>query len=173
MGSDGVVGEDSQQQQQQKQQQAFPMVAVRSAGVGFGSVVGYLDEGFSDSNSSSSSTGDYGDVGDGDGGVVRGLVGEDVLRLMLGVANGRFVENKLRGARFEEGIRRMVERERMRGGGGGDLDGWEDGGERARRMRKEGLAVRDVVQGRKGRGDGDADDDDDELVTSLMDGLEI
>lgn len=147
------------------------MLAIRSAGMGFGSVVGVFDD--DDFHN------DHDSVGR-----IRGLVSGEILRFILRVANDRFVENGLRRERFAEGVRRLlVQRQderfvRVGGGVDGDGDsagsGWEDRDVRAARMRKEGLAIRDAA-----RGDVDAADGvkggarDYELGIDFADGLQI
>lgn len=59
---------------------AFPMVAVRTAGLGLGSIIGYADE--------------YGNV--------QGLVSEEYLGTLLKIANSRFSANSERIQRFSD-----------------------------------------------------------------------
>lgn len=61
----------------------FPMVAIRSAGLAFESLVAHLDEG---------------------GEVVRNLVSDGYLRLLLRMANERFKANAERTCRFQEDL---------------------------------------------------------------------
>ena len=96
----------------------FPMVAVRSAGLGLESLVGYLDddhEGNEDNKRSS----------------IVSLVDEGYLELLVTLANERFVANRERVERFRDGLAK-VRNEEM---------GWEDTDTRKERKKKEGLQM--------------------------------
>lgn len=101
------------------------MVGVRSAGLGFETVVGYVDE-------------EEGRE------VYRCCVDEAYLRMCVGVVNERFVWNMERRERLREELRRAVRR---------NGDGWEDETVRRERKKREGLARRETEMVRK-RGDG-------------------
>ena len=126
---------------------ALPMVAVRSAGLGFSAVIGYVWREDDEEGEEAADGGGDGDA-DRDGGkdgkdgteVVRSLVGPDALRLLLGLANERFEANAERVRRFRE----CLVRERD--------GGREDGAARARRKREEGLRERESKM-RDGRAD--------------------
>jgi tRNA wybutosine-synthesizing protein 3 len=90
---------------------ALPMVAVRTAGLAFSTVIGYM--------SGSSQV---------------GLVEEEQLKLLLKVANERFVANADRIARF---------RERLLHSRSSHPPGWEEESTRRERKRAEGLKMRD------------------------------
>ncbi|EXJ80560.1 hypothetical protein A1O1_08706 [Capronia coronata CBS 617.96] len=119
------------------------MVAVRTAGLAFETVVGVLVE---DANAEEA---------------IHTLVGEEYLALCAGVVNERFVWNTERRERFKMEVRKAMEREGLAGppssastvetsetgtGSGtsaiqnrGRASGWEDKEERRRRKREEGL----------------------------------
>ena len=103
-------------------QHAFPMVAVRSAGLGLESVVGCV----------------------GPGGEARALVGEEYLRLLVRLGNERFVANAERIDRFRSELRNAVGGS---GRGSGSPGNWEGCESRARRKRAEGLARRAEMNG--------------------------
>lgn len=101
---------------------ATPMVAIRSMGLGFESIVGSLDE----------------------NGDACCIVGENLLRTLIETANSRFKENEKRRARFWDNL---VEALRVRSLGSArgkekrTVDGreWEDKEVRRERLRREGL----------------------------------
>ncbi|KAI9670799.1 MAG: hypothetical protein M1829_004688 [Trizodia sp. TS-e1964] len=95
---------------------AAPIVAVRSAGLGFDSVVGVLRGG-----------------GQGE---VCSVVDEAYLRMVVGMANERFEENERRKGKFRQLLRAGAE----------ETEGWEDRGVRSARMRGEGLARREELR---------------------------
>ena len=64
---------------------AFPMVAVRSSGLGFESVIGYVNDGINE-------------------GKVTSLVDGRYLELLAHISNERFATNTERVVRFEYGI---------------------------------------------------------------------
>ena len=111
-----------------------PMVAVRSAGLGFESVVGIVDD-------DDGGNGEHEGWEDGDGTSAqdqgaredrcRAVIGEDMLRLFVGVVNGRFVENERRRNRFMHELRRAMGNEE-------EVD-WEDQAIRRQRKREEGI----------------------------------
>lgn len=96
---------------------ACPMVAVRSAGLRFESVVGVVREG-----------------ADGGEEVYEAIVGEEYLAVMMRVVEGRFGENEVRRERFRGELRRAV-----RGGNSEPRVGYEDFERRRERKRSEGL----------------------------------
>ncbi|PNY29067.1 tRNA wybutosine-synthesizing protein 3 [Tolypocladium capitatum] len=99
----------------EKQPSATPIVAVRSMGLGFESLVGYETP----------------------GGQRRRLVPAEYLQMLLSISNERFVENAKRIARFRAAFRDAVrELEPRRNPDGGE---WEDAAARRERMRAEGL----------------------------------
>lgn len=131
---------------------ALPMVAVRSAGLGFCTVIGYVLEEDGEGDEDEDGVGDEsaGDESTGDGReMVRSLVSSDALRLLLGVANERFEANTERVRRFRECLFK----------GMGEVR--EDDAARAKRKRKEGLQEREMKAAADHAGveDGDALDD--------------
>ncbi|OCT54904.1 DUF207 domain protein [Cladophialophora carrionii] len=108
------------------------MVAVRTAGLSFDTVVGYVDEGEVEVD----------DV-DGDTAApqhtetVHRIVGEEYLRMCVAVVNERFGWNEERRERFREELKRAMEREGL---ASGVATGWEDKEARRKRKREEGLA---------------------------------
>ncbi|MCJ1377808.1 hypothetical protein MMC17_000904 [Xylographa soralifera] len=93
---------------------AFPMVAIRSSGIGLSSLVGYAI--------------------DNDGGDdIQCIVEESYLQLLLNIANDRFLENSKRVDRFQSQLLQSVhKRERH----------WEDGKVRGERLKAQGLEER-------------------------------
>lgn len=75
------------------QKSATPMVAVRSSGLAFDSLIAYAD----------STTAD-----------VKTMVTEDYLRALLGVANERFITNAQRKERFRVGLLEKLRNQRKR-----------------------------------------------------------
>lgn len=97
-------------------QSATPMVAVRSMGLGFESLIGYAED-------------------DGDAKCL--MVPPEYLDVLMRIGNERFVENAKRIARFElafsEAIRGPLPKKNPEGGD------WEDPVARRERMKAEGL----------------------------------
>ena len=89
---------------------AFPMVAIRSSGLAFGSLIGFVDE-------------DNGDR-------IQNLVNEAYLKILFGIANDRFQANSDRIHRFQNNLRESFEKR---------LQPWEDGKLRKERKKAEGL----------------------------------
>ncbi|KAJ2906002.1 hypothetical protein MKZ38_003485 [Zalerion maritima] len=122
-----------------EQDQAItPMVAIRSMGLGFESLIGYQST-------------------DGENHLV---VSPEYLWSLVGIANERFKENTKRIARFREALEGGMEKEANDGGGGGNGgkggkrgDGengeWEDTGKRRERKRVEGLRKAEEARRRK------------------------
>ncbi|MCJ1283169.1 hypothetical protein MMC26_002496 [Xylographa opegraphella] len=93
---------------------AFPMVAIRSSGIGLSSLVGYAS-----------------DIDGEDD--VQCMVEESYLELLLNIANDRFLENSKRVERFRNQLLQSAhKRERH----------WEDGKVRRERLKAEGLEER-------------------------------
>ena len=121
---------------------AIPMVAVRTAGLALGSLVGVCD---------------YSATGGED--QVQSLVSKEYLETLVGLANERFVANKERIGRFEQELFGKL-------GRSGD---WEDADSRRERKRREGLARREAST--RGLGDGAGKSfEDEERHAALMDG---
>ena len=124
----------------------WPMVAIRSAGIGFSTVIGVVDS----------------------QGRERLIVGQEYLRLMLGICNDRFVENQRRTDRVRAGVRRLIAKQQellldREDRSNGSM--WEDKDVRALRKREEGLKVREVLK--RGGGERSVRQDvqeDDDLV---------
>ena len=110
------------------------MVAVRSAGLGFESVVAIVvDDGDVDETSAS----DQESKDDR----CRAIVGEDVLGLFVNVINERFVENDRRRDLFMHELRRAMTNEKT-------VD-WEDQAMRRQRKKEEGMKVQMEQQKQK------------------------
>lgn len=97
----------------------MPMVAVRTMGLGFSSLIGYETK----------------------DGTRRAAVSISYLRTLLEVGNARFAENAKRIDRFRTALRDAVAGQVQRGtvGVGEDGVGWEDAVARRERKRAEGL----------------------------------
>jgi len=107
-------------------QDAGVMVGIRTAGLGFESVVGVVEE--------------------GEGGgqeVYTGLVDEGYLRMCVGVVNERFEWNGERRERLRRELRGLKDLEEKEGK-------WEDKGVRRERMKAEGLKRREMREGESG-----------------------
>ena len=113
---------------------SFPMVAVRTSGLAFESLIGYVVRDEKDKEE------------------IRSLVTEEYLGLLVEIANERFVTNAMRIRRFEEELfgRRT------------SASSWEDTESRKARKKAEGLVLQamggsceQVTDGRNGM-DGDA-----------------
>ena len=96
---------------------AFPMVAIRTAGLGLDSVIGFCTE---DSNESDNGT--------------CPLIDDNHLRFLMTLGNERFKANKERIRRLEEELRR-IERSKKEH----NESEWEDKAVRAERKRNDGL----------------------------------
>ena len=107
-----------------------PMVAVRSAGYSFDSIVGYQDV---------------------DGRNVA-LVDERYLRTLVNIANERFNINFDRISRFRKALLKTSEPKLSTATGGSKPD-WEDADARKRRKREEGLARQQALQNHVSRED--------------------
>ena len=107
----------------------FPMVAIRTAGLGLSSVIGYAS-----------------DVQDEESSHFCSLVDRGYLELLLALANERFKANSDRTKRLQDNLARLVK----------DMHGakeqlWEDKAVRAERKRAEGLQQQAVRQQEKSR----------------------
>ena len=96
---------------------SFPMVAIRSSGIGLSSLIGYKID--SDEDVS-----------------IRCMVDESYLQLLLSIANERFLENSKRVHRFQ-GQLLSIGRKQQRN--------WEDGKARAERMKAQGLEQQNQI----------------------------
>ena len=117
------------------------MVAVRTAGLALGSLVGVCNNDL---------------VGDEE--EIRALVSEGYLEILVGLANERFLANRERIARLECEI---FDRP-------GHRKDWEDGGTRRERKRREGLARRETLMSRT-EGRGGKNDSQNKDQAALMD----
>lgn len=120
---------------------AFPMVAIRTAGLAFESVVGVLPS-------------DLGDEGDGEEAEehTTNIAGEAYLELLVSIANERFKMNTERMLRFEQDLfKREV----------GLGQAWEDSKSRQERKRAEGLEQRRTLQKKQEQGGFPASDTND------------
>jgi len=102
---------------------AFPMVAIRTAGLALASLVGVCND----------------SIAEGDD-EVRRLVSEEYLEILVGMANERFVANRERIARFEHELFNKAN----------SGESWEDGDSRRERKRREGLARRGALMRENG-----------------------
>jgi tRNA wybutosine-synthesizing protein 3 len=100
-----------------------PMVAVRSAGYSFDSIIGYRD---SDGNNVA-------------------MVDQRYLRTLVNIANERFKINIDRISRFRKALLETYEPKLAEATGGSKLE-WEDAEVRKRRKREEGLARQQAMQ---------------------------
>ncbi|KAL9576246.1 MAG: hypothetical protein Q9212_007259, partial [Teloschistes hypoglaucus] len=134
---------------------ALPMVAIRSAGLAFESLIGRVVSPSPPSRPSQDlGSAEYDDDVDGDVGderadrgseeMIEALVSEKYLEMLVGIANARFEANTERMRRFEELLFGAGD-----GDGGTVKDGWEDGEMRRERKRAEGLRRREEVKGKK------------------------
>lgn len=105
-----------------------PMVAVRSAGYSFDSIIGYQDEDGSNF----------------------ALVDETYLRVLVDIANERFKINLDRIARFRNALLEAHRSGPLHGPGSSKPD-WEDAETRKRRKREEGLARQQALQSQESR----------------------
>lgn len=100
---------------------ATPMVAIRSMGMGFESIIGYLD----------------------DNGETRLIISESLLTTFFVTSNERFIENDRRRERFWSNLINELARENENSQGkvkkGADGGEWEDKEVRRERLRREGL----------------------------------
>ncbi|KAL8926270.1 MAG: hypothetical protein Q9172_001864 [Xanthocarpia lactea] len=129
---------------------AVPMVAVRSAGVAFESIIGCVHDG---SALPANYSGGELDRHQQDEEVIEALVDEEYLMTLVGIANERFEVNTERIRRFQDILFRDVDKKR--------LDDWEDKETRQERKKVEGLRRREelkVNRNSPGSFDGDAED---------------
>ncbi len=105
---------------------AFPMVAVRTAGLALGSIIGHVCE---------KGTGEED---------VRALVSEEYLETLLKVANARFAVNAERIERFSDSLFH---------GNKSSESSWEDPQSRRERKRAEGLEKKDHLKAQDGQMD--------------------
>ena len=126
------------------------MVAVRTAGLAFDSIVGYMDI----------------------GGQLRPMVTEEYLRTLVEVANERFTTNSGRKERFKAALLRAVEVSKAKGEVRND---WEPADERRERKRAEGLKRKEEKERQakqassvRGTEQGEAKDDMDMLVEDVV-----
>ncbi|KAI2483882.1 TYW3 domain containing protein [Pyrenophora tritici-repentis] len=110
-----------------------PMVAVRSAGYSFDSIIGYQD----------------------DEGRNIALVDERYLRTLVDIANERFRINFDRIGRFRTALLEMYQPSTSNGTGSSKPD-WEDAAARKQRKREEGLARQQALQTEKSSSSVDA-----------------
>ena len=105
---------------------AFPMVAIRTAGLAFESLIGVIPSRTLDENE-----------GEEIEEHVTKIVDEAYLELLVNIANERFKINAERMRRFEQDLLKREE-------GVGDV--WEDSKSRQERKRAEGLEQRQMLQ---------------------------
>ncbi|KAL8688149.1 MAG: hypothetical protein Q9224_004961 [Gallowayella concinna] len=135
---------------------ALPMVAVRSAGLAFESVIGVVQNPANPPQASHKSDGEEEMQQQREKEeIIEALVDEDYLEMLVDIANERFEANTERIRRFEEALfgieGKKIEYE------------WEDRETRNERKKREGLARREELRNRGERQravDGDADDED-------------
>ncbi|CAN9266816.1 unnamed protein product [Alternaria alternata] len=112
-----------------------PMVAVRSAGYSFDSIIGYQDD---------------------DGSNVA-LVDQQYLRTLIKIANERFKINFDRISRFRQALLQTYEPKLLNG----TKADWEDADVRKRRKREEGLARQQALQNQNSGGNVDVSEEAD------------
>lgn len=96
---------------------ATPMVAIRSMGLGFESIIGRLDK----------------------NGRTCSIISESLLQSFFETANERFAENEKRRDRFWNNLKEEVGLGAPAPVRQGDSGAWEDKGARRERLRREGL----------------------------------
>ena len=120
---------------------SFPMVAVRTSGIAFESLIGYVEE-----------------CDDGEE-LARLLVSEEYLRLLIQIGNERFVTNRERTRRFKEGIFEIRHR-------GSD---WESAEVRREKRKASGLARQAAAQrGLDSQGENHSDGDTDIFDLAML-----
>ncbi|KAI2468132.1 tRNA wybutosine-synthesizing protein [Annulohypoxylon bovei var. microspora] len=102
------------------EQHAIPMVAIRSMGLSFESLVGFQSGNDDDK--------------------IQCTVSSVYLRTLIQIANERFIENKKRIERFRAAIVEAINPPNKNG------DAWEDAETRRRRKREEGLRAQAMVE---------------------------
>lgn len=133
---------------------AFPMVAIRTAGLAFESLVGLIPN----------RTQEYEDGAENEEHITR-IVSEEYLELLVNIANERFKANADRIQRFEQDLFKRDE---------GFGQAWEDSKNREERMRAEGLqrqAFRKVQMDRERDGVSVSDIDEDIYNAGLFGSL--
>ncbi|KAI1092095.1 methyltransferase TYW3-domain-containing protein [Rostrohypoxylon terebratum] len=103
--------------------QATPMVAIRSMGLSFESLIGYQS--------------------DDDSGRIQCTVSSDYLRTLIRIGNERFIENTKRIERFRAALMGATQPSSKNG------DAWEDTETRRRRKREEGLKRKEMLEKNK------------------------
>ena len=121
--------------------EACPMVAVRTSGLALESIVGFVQED------------DHEDEM-----MVTSLVSDDVLRMLVELANERFVANAERKERFQREVAKAFKRRPRHGQHGGD---WETQEDRRDRKRAEGLEKQHRGRTTKGSTSGASDETSD------------
>ena len=106
--------------------EAFPMLAIRTAGVALESLVGFVPDRIQD----------QGDGTETEEHIIR-IVSEEYLELLVNIANERFKTNAERIKRFEQDLFK-------RESGPGQV--WEDSKSRQQRKRAEGLKQQQVLR---------------------------
>lgn len=112
-----------------------PIVAIRSAGYSFDSIIGFQDE----------------------NGQNTALVDEQYLQTLVCIANQRFKINTERIERLRAALARATDPALS----GATKPDWEDADVRKRRKREEGLARQRALQAQSSRGENTTIDDDD------------
>ncbi|KAI0897524.1 methyltransferase TYW3-domain-containing protein [Annulohypoxylon nitens] len=123
------------------EQHATPIVAIRSMGLSFESLIGYQS--------------------DDDSGKIQCTVSSDYLRTLIRIGNERFIENTKRIERFRAALIDATKPSNKNG------DAWEDTETRRRRKREEGLKKREALE--KTKKDAENSDMEDEALDILLD----
>ncbi|KAL8748493.1 MAG: hypothetical protein Q9199_008181 [Rusavskia elegans] len=134
---------------------AIPMVAVRSAGLAFESVIGVVRD---RSVLPPGGLGSHEDEQRQEEDVIEALVGEEHLEILVGIANERFEANTERIRRFEAVLFQGMEKK--------VLNDWEDKQTRQERKKAEGLKRREELKSNhnlQNSVDGDSDSPDVDL----------
>lgn len=147
---------------------SFPMVAVRTAGLAFQSVIGYvLDvDGDDDGNDDDDGAAEEEEEEKRGGEKIHSLVTPSHLRLLLDIANGRFHANKLRMQRLEDELFKKDQKTQEEGA-------WEESTVRQARKRAEGLQKRDEIRNadqvrNRENGIGKGEDGDEDGVEEMV-----
>ncbi|KAJ5699079.1 hypothetical protein N7462_001084 [Penicillium macrosclerotiorum] len=113
-----------------------PIVAVRSAGLSFESVIGYCDDNDDDQSTEAPT--------------IHSLVTEEYLELLIAMSDERFAINIERKERFRTMLLASCSAEQHQGSTRGKQSGWEDPVARRERKRAEGLMRKKLLESSKG-----------------------
>ncbi|KAL9602016.1 MAG: hypothetical protein Q9219_002124 [cf. Caloplaca sp. 3 TL-2023] len=137
---------------------AIPVVAVRSAGLAFESIIGVVRDGLHESDQA----GERQDVND-EREFIEALVDEHYLEMLVEIANKRFDANTERMKRFEESL--------FKGKIKGLEEEWEDKETRQERKRREGLMKREALTLNSSSNPVDEDEADEDICMEDLEGI--